>query len=99
MEPTGEFSVQPKGFARPPKVSDLNLSTMDPSLLANIVVDGSILYGNLSSFGKDEPWLLETLKSQGAQDIREVGLATLNNEGTLSVYLKNHDSSSRVSFI
>ena len=99
MEPTGELSVQPKGFARPPKASDLNLSTMDPSLLANVVIDGSILYGNLSAFGKDEPWLLETLKGQGAQDIREVGLATLNNEGTLSVYLKNHDSSSHVSFI
>lgn len=99
LEPTGKLSVQAKGFARPPKTADLNVSAPDTPLLANVIIDGMILHDNLTAFHKDEPWLLHELKSQGVLDKNAVGLATLNEQGTLAVYLKDNNQTTRSSFI
>ena len=45
--------------------------------------------GNLSAFGKDPDWLRAELDRQGVAALRDVMLATLNEDGELNVYFKN----------
>lgn len=99
FEPTGKISVQPKGFARPPKTSELQLQIADTPLSANVIIDGVILQGNLKEFHKDAQWLMEQLRKQGVDQIKNVGLATMNEQGVLSLYLKDDNQTKRSSFI
>lgn len=99
LEPTGKISVQPKGFARPPKTSELQINMSDTPLSANVIIDGVILRGNLKEFHKDVQWLTDQLKRQGIDKLKNVGLATLNEQGALSLYLKGENQTKRSSFI
>ncbi len=99
FEPTGKISVQPKGFARPPKTSELQLHIADTPLSANVIIDGVILKDNLKEFHKDTKWLMEQLKSQNVDEIKKVGLATLNKRGALSLYLKDDNQTKHSSLI
>lgn len=99
LESTGKVSVLPKGFARAPKAGELNLNAADTPLQANVILDGAVLDGNLRAFGKDKAWLTAELKRQGVKDGKGVALATLTENGQLSVYRKDQVSSGRTPFL
>ena len=59
--------------------------------MANIIIDGKIMSGNLKYTGKNEAWLKKRLTQKGVSDIKEIILATFDNtKDDINVYLKNH---------
>ncbi len=88
LEPSGALSVLPKAYARPPKVSDMALKLSEDVLKANVVIDGKALEGNLRAFNKDTAWLESELKKQGYMRLKDVVLATLDENELLTVFLK-----------
>ena len=89
LEANGNLSVMPKAGDRPLTATESGVSLPEDGLLANVVLDGKIMQGNLSAFGKDTDWLRAELNRQGVAAIRDVMLATLNEAGELNVYFKN----------
>lgn len=98
LESKGTLSVMPKGFARNVKVSDLDIQAQDDSLLANVIIDGNIIYGNLQSFKKDQAWLLDRLNKQNIA-VKDVLLATINENNELSVHIRNDMDIKKVPFV
>ncbi len=90
IEPNGQISILPKAKHRPTKPDDFGMNPTQDFPLANVIVDGTILYRNLKTTGKDEKWLLKQLPSKGVKDISEVMLATCSIDGQLEVYVKSN---------
>lgn len=101
LETKGTIAVKVKPHAQSVKLSDLSIQTEGEGLLANVMIDGKILSGNLEAYQKDEKWLLDQLKSQGISSPKEVIIATLSDKGELSVHVKSprDKTSKRVSLI
>ena len=98
LESKGALSVLPKGFARNVKVSDLNIPAQDDSLLANVIIDGKIISGNLQFFRKDEAWLHGELKKQNAS-IKDILLATINENCELAIHARKDMCLKKVPFV
>ncbi len=91
LETNGTVSILPKALNRPVTPEDLNLSPTQTVPLANVIIDGKILKDNLKSTGKDEKWVEKQLSSQGVPDMKEVILATFDqNNDKLNIYKKFH---------
>ena len=91
MESNGKISVLPMSATRPVTPEDINISPIQATPLANIIIDGKTMKGNLKFFGKDEEWLKNKLKQKKASDIREVILATYDPaKDDINVYFKYH---------
>ena len=91
LEPSGMVSILPMAAKRPVTPSDMNLSPAQTVPLANVIIDGRILYDNLKSTGKDDKWLNKQILSKGAKDIKEIILATYDfTDNSLNIYLKFH---------
>ena len=73
-------------------------STIDDSLLANVIIDGKIVYGNLQYFQKDEAWLHNELKKQNAS-IKDILLATINENSELAIHVRKDMHLKRVPFV
>lgn len=96
LEENGKISFLPRAEQRPATPSDLNLKPQSESILPTYIMDGHILQENLQHSGKDETWLLRQLEAHGCSDVREVFLATGNQENQLNVYLKNNNGGNSV---
>lgn len=90
MEVNGTVSIMPKKEYKPVTMKDMNLKGSNQSLVANVVIDGKIMYENLKNMHKDEKWLDQQLKIQG-YDLENIILATLDGNEKVVVYLKNED--------
>lgn len=91
MEPSGMISVLPKAANRPATPKDMNLSPTQSMPLANVIIDGKILYDNLQNTGKDDKWLNKQIETKGVKNIKEIILATYDfSDGTLNVYQKSN---------
>jgi uncharacterized membrane protein YcaP (DUF421 family) len=91
METDGKLSIIPKAIHRPVIPKDLKLEPQQDDSMANVIIDGNILKDNLKSTGKDEKWVEKQLSSHGVLNIKEVILATYdNNNNKLNIYVKNH---------
>ncbi|HPD02881.1 MAG: DUF421 domain-containing protein [Christensenellales bacterium] len=98
FESNGMLSVLPKAINRPVTPADLKLAPPEAGMVGNVVMDGKILEGNLENYQKDKTWLVNQLKKQGAPALEEVVLATLDDNGNLSVYKKNMEPENRTVF-
>lgn len=87
METNGELSVLPKSKTKPLTPKDMNISVQQENLLANVIVDGKIMYRNLKACGKSEEWLLKELKKQKQDEISEIILATVD-DNILTIFTK-----------
>ncbi|HHX50281.1 MAG TPA: DUF421 domain-containing protein [Clostridia bacterium] len=85
LETNGALSVLPKSQHRPLMPRDLGLETRYEGVVAEIIVDGQVVYQNLVQNNLDEKWLLEELMRRGIQDLREVSFAGLTSDGNLYV--------------
>lgn len=90
FETNGLISIVPKDSKRPLVAQDMNIVSEQEGLYANVIVDGKPLIENLVAFEKDIPWLTSELDKQGYKIIDNILLATLNEKGDLSVYIKNY---------
>lgn len=91
LESNGQISILPMTAKRYLCPSDINMNPVQSRPLANIIIDGRILKGNLQSTGKNEAWLYKKLNQKGVSDIKEVILATFDfTKDDINVYLKYH---------
>lgn len=88
LETNGRISFLPKSDIRPVNVSDMQISAEQEKPVANVIMDGKILEGNLKYTGNNLEWLYKQLKSQGVKKPEEVFLATCDSNNQLSVYVK-----------
>lgn len=89
LEGNGKISFLPRVSERPVTPSDLALTPEQDYLVANVILDGKIMWENLHHTGKDEKWLRSQIKGQGAQRIEDILLATCDANGQVTVFLKN----------
>ena len=91
LESNGKISVLPMAATRPVTPNDINIDPKQTVPMANIIIDGRIMKGNLQSTGKDEAWLNKKLKQKEIADIREIILATFDKtKDDINIYLKYH---------
>lgn len=91
LEADGRISFLPLSTERPLTAADVKLSPEQETMTANVVIDGHIMQKNLLHTGKDETWLHRQLKAQGADNVRDVLLASVDMQNKLTVFLKNSD--------
>lgn len=88
LEDNGKISFLPVETDRPATPADLDLEPKQEMMSANIIIDGRILWENLRHAGKDENWLMNQLKANGADEVKDVILATCSDENKLNVFVK-----------
>jgi uncharacterized membrane protein YcaP (DUF421 family) len=91
MESSGKVTFLLKSDYEPVTNKDLKIKVNNPGLNANLIMDGNIMYNNLTSFGKDEKWLFKKIYEQGYKDVSEIFLLTCNNSGKVTIYKKNYE--------
>lgn len=87
FETNGHVSFLPYSDKKPVTPYDMKLNVKEENLVANVIIDGKIMYNNLQACGKDESWLKNELKIQKYNNIKDIILATCN-DNTLTVYKK-----------
>ncbi|MFC7395286.1 DUF421 domain-containing protein [Scopulibacillus cellulosilyticus] len=87
METVGRISFLPKSNVRPVQPNDFPLVTKPTFINIPIVIDGTIIDHNLKYLDLDRNWLLSQLNihNLGEDDIKDITLATYNQEGTLDI--------------
>ena len=91
LESNGKLSIHPVSNKRPLVPEDLIIKPVQTIQMANIIIDGRVMDGNLKSTGKDQAWLSNKLRQKGVKDINEVVLATFDNtKDDINIYLKYH---------
>lgn len=91
LETNGKISILPNTKNRPTTPSDFNMDLPQSYPLPNVIIDGKILPDNLKSTGKDKEWVMQQLKANNVNNIKDVILATYDNvEDKLNIFLKFH---------
>jgi uncharacterized membrane protein YcaP (DUF421 family) len=90
LEGNGKISFLPKATDRPLTPGDVDLSPQQDFMVANVIIDGKVMHGNLRHTGKDETWLRSQIKGQGAKCVEEILLATCDMNNKLTVFLKEN---------
>lgn len=88
LEPNGKISFLPISSKRPVTPEDLNTTPPYENTVINVIVDGVLLMENLNKTGNNMKWLEKELKKQNITNIKDVFLATCDNNKNLSVYVK-----------
>lgn len=91
LESNGKISILPMASTRPTTPEDLNIEPLQNLPMANVIIDGKIMKGNLKSTGKNEAWINKRLSQKGVSDIKDIILATYDsNKDDMNIYLKYH---------
>ncbi len=88
LETNGHISILPLAEKRPVNPYDLGLEVKAEKAVANVILDGNIMYKNLRFMGKDENWLKKELKKQKIDSIKNIFLATCDFKDQLTVFQK-----------
>lgn len=89
LEPNGKLSVLKVQDQLNVKKKDLNIPTTQPKYLPEeIIIDGKVVYNNLTSYGLNVMWLEKQLKQQNIKSISDVFYAELQDDGTLYTQLR-----------
>ena len=88
LEPNGRISFLPISNKRPVNPQDLDISPFSENIVLNLVVDGVVLKENLQKTGKDIKWLEKEAEKQNICNLKDVFLATYDNENNLNIYIK-----------
>ena len=85
MEASGKVTFLKKGEYHSLTPHDIKLKASPTGLVANLVIDGNIMYENLKSVHKDEKWLLDTIHQKG-YELRDIFLLTFDVEKKITIY-------------
>lgn len=80
LETNGELSVLKKTEYQTPTKKDLNVAPTEPQIAMTVITDGEMIKDNLAEANITEDWLLDELKRQNFDSIKDVFYAE---------YLKN----------
>lgn len=99
LEENGKISFLPKVSERPVKPVDMQLNPEQEYMVANVILDGKIMEKNLKHTGKDEKWLTQQIKGQGADHVEDVLLATCDRNDQVTVFMKTNKSYTKDIFV
>lgn len=85
VESNGMVSVLPKPEYDKPKNSDLNVATSPANLPITLIMDGEVVYDNLTEAGLNEKWLKDQLAMKNINDYKDVVYAERRNNKPLYV--------------
>lgn len=91
MEANGKVSFLLKSKYNPATLDDLKIKTPYKGLCRDLVIDGKIMYENLSIMKKDEAWLLTRLKNNGYEDLSELLLVICDSSEKMTIFPKYVD--------
>lgn len=89
VEANGKLSILPKSENKPVTPKDMQLKVTPSALVANLMIDGKIMYHALEDMHKTEEWLKKELKVKGYTEYQDILLVTLDNNEKVNVYEKN----------
>lgn len=95
LEGNGKISFLQKATDRPLTPADVQLSPQQDYMVANVILDGKVMEENLRHTGKDEKWLVDQIRGQGAKRIEDVLLASCDSNNKLQVYLKDNQKEAK----
>lgn len=81
FETNGSLSIIPKASTRPATPSDFDMNITYKGLPFMLVCDGKVNDNALRAFEKDEKWLEKQLKAKGADKLKEVLFASVDESG------------------
>lgn len=90
LEPNGKLSVLPYSAHRPATPQDLKLTPGAEDIFFSVIIDGEIMHENLKAAGFDENWLKNELKNRGTRDVKKIFFASLDKNGALNLFEKDH---------
>ena len=90
MEASGKVTFLLKDDNSPLTKKDMNISSSNIGLTANLIMDGNIMYNNLIAFGKDLDWLMKKVKEQGIKNIKDIFLLVCNSNNEVTIYKKDY---------
>ncbi len=88
LEPNGKLTVMKIEGDNPLTPKDMKLTGAITEIPLIIINEGKVIQENLEKAGIDEKWLVNNLAIQNVTDIKEIFLATINNNKKLFL-LKN----------
>lgn len=86
FEYNGKLTILPMSAKRPATPADMKLYPSQEELLAEVIMDGRILEGNLRRMGVDAKWLTSQLRAQGYRDASAVFLGLCDPKKALILY-------------
>ena len=93
LETNGQLSIIPKAEARNVTVKDLNLKNAEKETIPFMLIsDGKINKAELERSGKSEKWLNQELKKKKISSVKEVFVASLDEDGKLFLQKKERGS-------
>lgn len=88
LETNGKVSFIPLSTKRFVTPEDLNLNPTQERLVANVIMDGNIMFNNLKATGNNELWLDKQLHTKGISNVKDVFLATCDINNNISIYVE-----------
>ncbi|WP_071394663.1 DUF421 domain-containing protein [Bacillus tuaregi] len=89
LETDGQISVMKKPQYESLTPNDIGLETEEDHAPSLVIIDGKLLEKRLHYLGYSQEWLLDEIKKQGAEEVKDVFFAQLNSDG--SVYVDLYD--------
>lgn len=86
-EADGSISIFPNPKDQPVTASDIGLTKKPLDFPRTVIKEGKINSTELLLSGKDEKWLIQTLKNNHQVEVNKVLLATLNKDEQLKIFL------------
>lgn len=91
MEANGEMSFLPFAEYQPLTPKVVNQKVSKTLLIGNVIIDGKIMKNNLKKLNKTEEWIKQQMNVKGIHNIKDVLLATLDQNDNLLFYKNNDD--------
>lgn len=84
LETNGDLSVVPKASFRYVQINDLDISAPDSGLPLSLIIDGTIVKGNLSKAGLSIEELHRHFVKEGVSNLNDIFFASIDQAGTIS---------------
>jgi len=89
VETNGKITVLPNADNSPLTAEDLKLQKKEPTIPLMLVCDGKIMKDNLEISGLNEEFILEQAKKFKTKKIKDITVATIDNDGKMYLQIKN----------
>lgn len=81
LETNGQISVIPNADKRLVETADLCVAVEEEELPVTLITDGKLNDNKLKKTGNDKKWLMDQLKKQNINSIKDVFFASLSSDG------------------
>lgn len=89
LETSGQLSIIPKTELSNTTKKDMDVNCTQDVIPVTLILDGKINYKNLKIAGRDEKWLLATLKSKKINSAKDVFIALVDSQGKFYMQVKD----------